>query len=63
MIKNDTIEKHFDVLARILFIYARLNPGIGYVQGMNEVLAPIYYCMAQDEHPVFTDYIEADSFF
>jgi len=46
VIKNDTIEKHFDVLARILFIYARLNPGIGYVQGMNEVLAPIYYCMA-----------------
>jgi multisubunit Na+/H+ antiporter MnhB subunit len=46
VIQNDQIEKHFDVLARILFIYAKLNPGIGYVQGMNEVLAPIYYVMA-----------------
>lgn len=38
------IETHADVLARVLFIYAKLNPGIKYVQGMNEVLAVIYYC-------------------
>lgn len=38
------IETHADILHRILFIYAKLNPGIKYIQGMNEVLAVIYYC-------------------
>lgn len=37
------IETHADVLARILFIYAKLNPGVKYVQGMNEILATLYY--------------------
>ena len=41
--KND--EKHHDVLSRILFIYAKLNPGVRYVQGMNELLAPIYFAL------------------
>lgn len=31
-----------DIIARILFVYAKLNPGVKYVQGMNEVLAPLY---------------------
>ena len=43
VIANDGVEKHADVIARILFIYAKLNPVVRYVQGMNEVLAPIYY--------------------
>ena len=30
-------------MSRILFIYAKLNPKILYVQGMNEILAPIFY--------------------
>lgn len=30
-------------MTRILFIYAKLYPKAGYVQGMNEVLAPIFY--------------------
>ena len=38
------IETHSDVLARILFIYGKLNPGVRYVQGMNEILAVLYYC-------------------
>lgn len=38
------IETHSDVLGRILFIYAKLNPGVKYVQGMNEILAVLYYC-------------------
>ncbi len=42
--KKYYIETHADVLARVLFIYAKLNPGIKYVQGMNEVLAVLYYC-------------------
>ncbi len=36
-------EKHYDVLSRILFVYGKLNSSVKYVQGMNEVLAPIYY--------------------
>lgn len=30
-------------MTRILYVYARLNPKIQYVQGMNEILAPIFY--------------------
>ena len=41
------LETYADVLHRILFIYAKLNPGIKYVQGMNEVLAVIYYCFLE----------------
>lgn len=33
----------YDYMSRILFIYAKLNPKAAYVQGMNEVLAPIFY--------------------
>jgi len=39
--------RHQDALSRILFLYARLNP-VRYVQGMNELLAPIYYVFASD---------------
>ena len=41
-------ECHHDVLRRVLFLYAKLNPGVRYVQGMNEILAPIYYVFAHD---------------
>lgn len=41
-------EAHWEVAERILFVYAKLNPGQGYVQGMNEILGPIYYTMASD---------------
>jgi hypothetical protein len=45
------IETHADVLHRILFIYAKLNPSVKYIQGMNEVLAVIYYCYLEyDKH-------------
>lgn len=33
----------YDYMTRILFIFARLNPKVEYVQGMNEILAPIFY--------------------
>lgn len=33
----------YDYMTRILYIYAKLNPRILYVQGMNEILAPIFY--------------------
>lgn len=33
----------YHIMSRILFVYSKLNPSIKYVQGMNEILAPIYY--------------------
>jgi hypothetical protein len=47
---------------RILYIYGKLNSGVSYVQGMNEILAPIMYVFGaypgSDEST-----FEADSFF
>lgn len=40
--ENET-DLHWEAIERILFIYAKLNPAIGYVQGMNELIAPLYY--------------------
>ena len=37
-----SIAQYLRILERILFIFARLNPGIGYVQGFNELILPIY---------------------
>ena len=62
ILNNESIEKHSDVMARILFLYAKLNPGVKYVQGMNEILAPIYYCFAQDPNPSYQKSVEADAF-
>jgi hypothetical protein len=63
ILENEAVEKHSDVLARILFIFAKLNPGVCYVQGMNEILAPIYYIFASDPHPSFAGYAEQDAFY
>ena len=41
-------ESHCDVIERILYIYSKLNKEVGYVQGMNEIIAPIYYCFCID---------------
>ena len=50
-------KSHYDVLARILLLYAKLNRGVRYVQGMNELCAPLYYLFAQD--PLNFQYAEA----
>lgn len=63
ILNNESIEKHADVMARILFIYAKLNPGIKYIQGMNEILAPVYYAFAHDSNEYFREYAEADAFY
>jgi hypothetical protein len=40
---------HFqEALKNILIIFAKLNPGVKYVQGMNELLAPLYYVFKND---------------
>jgi hypothetical protein len=50
-------------LRRILMIFAKLNPGIRYVQGMNEVLAPIFYVFKNDPDLNNVAHVEADTFF
>ncbi|CAG8597523.1 8555_t:CDS:10 [Dentiscutata erythropus] len=57
------VDLHWEAVERILFIYAKLNPGVGYVQGMNEILGPIYYTMANDCEEEGKAHAEADSFF
>ena len=54
-------EIHSDVLERILYIYAKINKDVGYVHGMNAILAPIYYCYCLD-NTCDKDNIEADTF-
>lgn len=56
-------EAHWEVVQRILFLYAKLNPGQGYVQGMNEIVGPIYYVMASNPNAEYRKYAEADCFF
>ncbi|KAG2571532.1 hypothetical protein PVAP13_7KG130200 [Panicum virgatum] len=50
-------------LKRILTIFAKLNPGIRYVQGMNEVLAPLFYVFKNDSDEHHAASAGADAFF
>ncbi|XP_023298207.2 TBC1 domain family member 13 isoform X2 [Lucilia cuprina] len=60
---EEGLEAHWEVVQRILFLYAKLNPGQGYVQGMNEIVGPIYYVMASDPDPELREHAEADCFY
>ncbi|CAD6189292.1 unnamed protein product [Caenorhabditis auriculariae] len=61
--EENTSELHWQVVERILFIFAKLNPGVQYVQGMNELIAPIYYVFASDSDLEWAAHAEADTFF
>ncbi len=47
----------------MLFIFAKLNPGLTYVQGMNELVAPLYYLFATDKDGASAAAAEPDSFY
>ena len=54
------------VLARMLYVFGTLNAGVRYVQGMNELLAPLLYVMAEAEGELereVSEATEADVFF
>jgi len=53
---------HAAVMTRILLLYAKLNPGVKYVQGMNELLSPLYYVFSKDDSDA-SIHAEADSFY
>ena len=48
-------------MLRALFVYAKLNPGISYVQGMNELFAVIFHTLSGDPE-ADGDAIEAAAF-
>lgn len=50
-------------LRRILIVFSRLNPSVLYVQGMNEVLAPLFYVLKNDPDASNSASAEADTFF
>ncbi|KAI3431527.1 hypothetical protein D9Q98_004577 [Chlorella vulgaris] len=51
-------------LRRALFVFAKLNPGLRYVQGMNELYAPLYWLYRTDPcDPPGAEAAEADAFF
>ncbi|XWS13410.1 hypothetical protein CRYUN_Cryun36dG0034900 [Craigia yunnanensis] len=52
-----------DALKNILIVFAKLNPGIRYVQGMNEILAPLFYVFRNDPDEEMAAAAEADTFF
>ena len=50
-------------MKRALFIFAKLNQGLNYVQGMNELLAPLYYQFRNDADAAAQLHAEADAFY
>ena len=50
-------------MKRILFIYAKQHPELKYIQGMNEILAVIYYTFENDDNPFMLNYTESDSYY
>lgn len=51
-------------LKAILFIYAKLNPGVSYVQGMNELVGTLYFVFATNtSFGSWSENAEADTFF
>ncbi|XP_071910922.1 uncharacterized protein [Coffea arabica] len=54
--------KSKESMKNILLLFAKLNPEIRYVQGMNEVLAPLYYVLSTDHEEKNSANVEADSF-
>jgi len=57
-----SFDTNADLMCRILFIYAKKYPEVRYVQGMNEILAPILYCFSNDQNPYFYLNVEADTY-
>ena len=64
---NDSVEASkanpvHAAMSRALFVFAKLNPGIRYVQGMNEIYAPLFYTFKTCKDKSYEDDAEADAF-
>ena len=54
---------NYDTLRRILFLYANEHSDVHYIQGMNEIIAIIFYIFSKDDNPFIQKYKESDSYF
>ena len=61
--KSNKKETNCDILKRLLFIYAKKYPEIAYVQGLNLIIANLFYVFSKDENPYFNLFAEEDTFF
>ena len=59
---HNQIETHFQILTRILTVFASIHSDIGYIQGMNELVFMFYYCFILDDNIYFSHNAEADTF-
>ena len=59
---EDIMKTHSDIIIRILYIYAKENPNVGYVQGMNEIVSKIYHSYMIDNNFIFSMHLEADTY-
>lgn len=50
-------------ISRILFVHAKLNPAESYTQGMNEIVATLFFVLASDDNEEWRQHCEADTFF
>ena len=54
---------NYDALRRLLFFYANEHLDVHYIQGMNEIIAIIFYIFSKDDNPFNEKYKESDSYF
>mmetsp|Transcript_12623 Transcript_12623/g.23664 ORF Transcript_12623/g.23664 Transcript_12623/m.23664 type:complete len:657 (-) Transcript_12623:208-2178(-) len=61
---NDHIGlRRYAAIERILFVWAKLNKGVRYVQGMNEIVGTLYFVLANDDNEEWACEAEADTYF
>lgn len=61
--EDDLGQRRYAALERILFVWAKLNKGVRYVQGMNEIVGSIYFVLATDFNEEWACEAEADCYF
>ncbi|MEL7196630.1 MAG: TBC domain-containing protein, partial [Bacteroidota bacterium] len=60
---DDLGNRRYAALERILFVWAKYNKGVRYVQGMNEIIGAIYYVLAKDWKEAWSSHAESDAYF
>jgi hypothetical protein len=55
--------RRYAAIERVLFVWAKLNKGVRYVQGMNEIAGTLYFVLANDENEEWAAEAEADTYF
>jgi len=53
---------HLQCIERVLYVHAKLNHALKYVQGMNEIAGTLYYVMANSPIPAIRAHAEAHAY-